>query len=58
MKLTAKRDARILQGWIIKDGDDRLEAIGHVDIFTLVFYSYYILMDGKSGDFIVISFLS
>ena len=56
--LTAKWDARILQGSIVKGGDDRLEAIGHVDIFTLVFYSYYILMDGESGDFIVISFLS
>lgn len=56
--LTAKRDARILQGSIVKGGDDRLKAIGHVDIFTLVFDSYYILMDGESGDFIVISFLS
>lgn len=47
-----------MQGLIIKDGDDRLEAIGHVDIFALVFYSYYILMDGERGGFIVISFLS
>ena len=42
----------------MKGGDGGLEAIGHVDIFTLVLYSYYILMDGESGDFIVISFLS
>ena len=54
----AKREACVLGGSLVKDGDDRLEAIGHVDIFTLVFYSYYILMDGESGDFIVISFLS
>lgn len=47
-----------LRDLIINDGGDGHEAIGHVDIFTLVFDSYYILMDGeKGGGFIVISFL-